>query len=255
MKNNLQNAQTFIYRILQEGAILGNYNAIYTEKKALFDIIVNEFQVKENISWRKEKDWSLKDIYPERYQKQKAMLEKNFIPHLNKQQKIGDLASANGEWSIFISEFAEQVDGYEYSANMVKTAKKKVKHMGIKNISFYQADARKLKFDRAYDNFMMLGLITYICEPTDVELIINNVANSIIGGGHLVTKDTLNTSGKDVLYLFNSLSGYQAAYYSQEKYYEFFNKAGFELENEELLDEVAQDGFTFISRGAVWIKK
>lgn len=71
----------------------------------------------------------------------------------------------------------------------------------------------------------------------------------------MVTKDTLNTSGKDVLYLFNSLSGYQAAYYSQEKYYEFFNKAGFELENEELLDEVAQDGFTFISRGAVWIKK
>lgn len=255
MDKDLLKAHIFIYNLLKKGVILGNYGSIYTDKKEVFDSIIQEYAVKENATWKKEKDWSLKDIFLERYKKQKEMVDKYFIPLLNPTQRVGDLACANGEWSMYISEHVKCVEGYEYSENMVKTAKKRAKKQGIRNVTFIQADAKKLSLQKTYDNFMMMGLLTCISNPTDAQSIVKNVACAIKRGGHLITKDTLNTSGKDVLYLFISSTGYQGIYYSQEMYYNFFTNAEFELIKEEILDEVNQDGLTFISRGAIWRKK
>lgn len=253
--NYLLKAHQFLLSLLQEGAILGEYGAIYTEKKELLDKITREFSIKQGSTWKQEKDWSLKDIFPERYRKQRLMIDEVFIPLLNKDQVVADLACANGEWSIYVADYVKHLDGYEFSKKMVKTAKRKAKDTQKYNISIYHADAREVNYPRQYDNFMMLGLLTCILDPADVKTILNKVSSALRAGGYLVTKDTLNTMGKDVIYLYNSGTGYQAAYYSPKVYYGIFNDAGFELEYEALLDEVERDGIKVISRAALWHKR
>lgn len=252
--NHLLRAQQFLLSILREGAILGDYGAIYTDKKEIFDRMIREFSVKQEITWKKEKDWSLKNVFPERYKKQGLMIDEVFVPLLNKDQIIADLACANGEWSLYVADHVKHIDGYEFSKRMVKTAKRRAKESNNKNVSFYHADACKVSYPRQYDHFMMLGLLTCITDPADIGIILNKVASALAADGYLLTKDTLNTAGKDVIYLYNSATGYQAAYYSQEVYYKYFADAGFQLEQETLLDEVKTDGMTFISRGTLWRK-
>ena len=73
-------------------------------------------------------------------------------------------------------------------------------------------------------------------------------------GAYMVTKDTLNCENRDVLYLFDKRNGYEGNYWSKERYYEQFKKAGFVLIDELLMDEVKTRHLHFIAQGAVWQK-
>lgn len=121
-------------------------------------------------------------------------------------------------------------------------------------MTFSHADACRMKFEHIYDNFMMMGLLTCIYDEEDAETIAGKVAGAIRDNGRLVTKDTLNAVGEDVMYLYNTNNRYTAVYWSQEKYYGWFKKNGLKLEREYVLDEVEINGMNFVSKGAIWVK-
>ena len=54
--------------------------------------------------------------------------------------------------------------------------------------------------------------------------------------------------------MYNKVSGYSGFYWSKELYYEQFHKAGFEMKQEILLDEVTSRRVDFIHIGNIWQK-
>ena len=78
--------------------------------------------------------------------------------------------------------------------------------MNINNIEFVQADAITLKFDRQYDNFMMLGLLTYINNEEEAEHIIRNVYEALKQGARLIVRDSLTkTDYREIFYIILSV--------------------------------------------------
>lgn len=247
-REELEN-EIFFLSLMEEGAVFNDKGDIFTESRELYNKILEKYQAKPLSFWKGQKDWSVGSMFLERYKNQQDMVKNYFMPYLDKSQRVGDLASANGEWSLRLSEYAGQIDGFEYSEDMVTTAKQKAKKLGIKNVSFEQADACSLKLEYLYDNFMMMGLLTCIIEDADAKRIVNNVASALKSGARLIVKDTLNIVGEDVIYIYSMQSGYQGIYRSKEKYCGFFEEAGLVLEHEEVLNEVNESGITFVSWG------
>lgn len=205
--------------------------------------------------WAKQENWSLSSVFQERYNNQLKFIKNAFLPFLSREQQVCDLASANGEWSLWLAKYVAHVDGFEYSMPMVHTARENSLRQGITNVEFRQADACGITFDKQYDNFMMMGLLTCILSDRDAEYIVGQVYNSIKTGGRLVIKDTLNTIEDNIVYLYNSKNGYHAAYRSKNKYYNIFKKLGFKFEQDTVLETVTKDfGLGFCSLGSVWVK-
>lgn len=255
------NEQVFLTSFLWEGGKISfDTGNMFTEDMGQLYRLKERYASKESKAteyWEKQDNWSLLNLgMDERWKKQKEMLEDGFVPYLNKSQKICDLACAIGEWSLLIADYAGTVDGFDCSEQMIEMAKKNALQAGIDNVCFRQADANQLELDTLYDNFMLLGLLTYVEKEEDAVRILKNIANHITPKARLITKDTLNIAEEQVVYIYNKYTGYQATYWSQEKYYSFFKQAGFSLEKEYLLENpVYYDGVVpIISRGAVWIK-
>lgn len=246
--------ELFLLSVLERGAVTGKEGEVFTESRDVFEELLTHYQAETNVTWKEENDYSTKQVFPERYRKQEEMLKTGFVPYLDKSQRVADLACANGEWSMYIADYVNRVDGFEYSGNMVESAREKAYRGGVSNVDFMQADACRMQFEHIYDNFMMMGLLTCIYDETDTERIVGNVAGALKNNGHLVTKDTMNAAGEDVVYLYNTGSRYTAAYWSWEKYCGWFHKNGLKPEREYILDEVEISGMKFVSRGAIWVK-
>ncbi len=242
--------------ILERGGVIGKECDIYTDqidefkriKKRYSDLAYNEY-------WANQQNWSLNSVYPERYKNQQKFFEQYFIPLLDQTQHICDLASANGEWSMRVAPYVKDIDGFEYASGMVEYANKEAEKQGIQNARFYQANACTLQFDKVYDNFMMMGLLTCIFENQDAQNIVRNVYQAIKQGGHLIVKDTVNDAGEDGIYLYNFTSRYDAVYRSKEQYYKLFEQAGFILEQDTIFHEVDKAGLMFKSVGVIWKKE
>lgn len=242
--------------ILERGGVIGKECDIYTDqldefkriKKKYTDLTYNEY-------WSNQQNWSLSSLYPERYKNQQEFFEQYFIPLLDQTQYVCDLASANGEWSMKVAPYVNAIDGFEYASGMVEFANKEAEKKGILNARFYQADACALQFDKLYDNFMMMGLLTCIFDDSDALNIVRKVYQAIRKGGHLIVKDSMNVAGEDVIYLYNFLSRYDAIYRSKEQYYKLFEQAGFVMERDTVFHEVDKAGLAFESVGVIWKKE
>jgi 2-polyprenyl-3-methyl-5-hydroxy-6-metoxy-1,4-benzoquinol methylase len=232
------------------------YGALWIKMKDvdLFKRIVS-FKLSTTDYWAQHTNWSLKDVYPERWENQKKFILEEFISIINKNQDICDLASANGEWSFFVANYVNHIDGYEYAQNMVDTANNKAKELGVFNVSFYQADATKLEYNKEYDNFMMLGLLTYLSDEM-CRVIVKNVYGAMKKGARLLIKDSVifSTIDGDGYYFYNVPSNYQAYYRIKEYYFSLFTEAGFTLEKEVVLHELDKIGLKCGSVGAIFIK-
>lgn len=174
---------------------------------------------------------------------------------MDKKQIVCDLASADGSWSFKIADKVKIVEGFEYAKKMVDVAKSKVKENKIENIYFYHEDARKIHLESdKYDNIMMMGLLTYIMDNNEAELIVKKVYGALKQGGYIITKDTLNFEQYEQVYLHNMLSNYDAIYRSKQNYYSLFENAEFQLVKDALLEKVEVDKLQFGSMAQIWKK-
>lgn len=95
----------------------------------------------------------------------------------------------------------------------------------------------------------------YIEDENDFCGILKNVHDNVAQNGYICTKDTLNCENKEKEFLYNKKTGYNSVHWSQDKYYEMFEKCGFELKKEILLDDVKTRRMHFVARGAIWQRK
>lgn len=242
--------------VLNRKAIISDYGEIQTESFSLYREIQEHYESWE--FWKDVQEFSLQELYPERYEAQKHMLLDEFLPKLNEKDILFDMACANGEWTEIVGEKVSRIDGYEYSGAMVELAKERAQKKRITNIKYVQADATDFKTGYRYDAGMCLGLFTCLADESAQKAIVN-VSDMIKAGGYLAAKDTLNMAGEDCIYHFNYNTGYQAVYRSVDVYYRLFADAGFELVYETNLDgtklTVDTEDISFISRGTVWVKR
>lgn len=226
---------------------------IFCSDKGKYKKIENKYVEKNKNYWKKQEDYTVEDYFPVLYENQKKMVLEIFLSALTKDSVVADIGCAAGEWTVQIAPHVARVDGYEYSQAMVEHAKKK--WSAIENVSFTQADALKLSLKEQYDGVMLLGVLLYMEEADDIGRILQNVFESMKPGAILVTKDTLNWENKDVVYLYNRKTGYKAAYWSEDIYYEQFRKVGF-VQKQEITLEAKRTGRTrYISRGGIWMKQ
>lgn len=115
--------ELFLLGMLEKGAVIGNEGELFTENREVFQELLTHYQSETNATWKEATDWSVEQVFPKRHKKQEEMLKTGFLPYLDKDQRVGDLACANGEWSLYIANYAGWVDGFEYSEKMVETAR------------------------------------------------------------------------------------------------------------------------------------
>ena len=228
-------------------------NEIFCSDKMTFEKIARKYADKTVTYWRDQSSYSLVDYFPERYSNQRKMLHSDFISLYEKPPVLMDIGCASGEWTAEMASDCECIDGFEYSDKMVHTAQDK--YSCINNVHFYQGDARTLQFKKIYDGAMILGMLMYIEDENDFCGILKNVHDNVEQNGYICTKDTLNCENKEKVFLYNKKTGYNSVYWSQDKYYEMFEKCGFVLKKEILLDEVKTRRMHFIARGAIWQRK
>lgn len=254
MKQDLEE-QLWHLEFLERGGVIGNSCDLYTENIEVFQEVVEHYKDGREDYWKAQVNWSVGDSHPERRKNQKEFMEQTFFPYLDSSQSVCDLASGNGEWTFEIAGKVKSVEAFEYSDNMVETAAKEAEKRGLSHVSFQQADAVALEFDKQYDNFMMMGLLTYIAENTDAEKILGKVYGAMKPGARLLVKDSINLMEEDVIYLYNFARNYQAVYRFWENYLKLYEKAGFILEQTKVLEVIEVSGIKLGSLGAVWLKK
>ena len=236
-----------------------SYSALWiksTDRKIFDRIKAMRFASTQDF-WAQESSWSIKELFPELYKNQVDFIKKEFIPYLDNSKCVCDLACADGEWTFFISPFVKQVDGIEYSDLMVSKAKQEAKSKSILNVSFSQGDAKTVVYSHPYDDFIMMGLLSYFNDDEDVELILNRIHDALKNNGRIMIKDSLiyDDIKEDGYYFYNIDSGYESYYRTKKKLFDMFSKAGFELEKETVLREDERIGMRVGNIGAVFVKR
>lgn len=233
--------------------IYRNGSCFLWNDKEKFDLL---FQKEQADYWSKQVIWTYKEHFPKRYGIMHKFLKDNLWSKLDRDAVVIDLPCGTGEWTFEAADYAGYVEGYEYSEGMVATAKENALKANVKNVSFTQADATKIRFEKKYDYFMLLGLLTCIYDEGDAEKIVSNVADAVNEGGLLVTKDSLHEEDRrESLYTYSVLNGYTAVYRSKKEYYSLFEKYGFEMVKEEYLAREKMVMFHYCSVITLWRKK
>lgn len=230
-------------------------NEIFYHDRKLKDYFLKKYDNQISMFWKEKNEYSLSNYFMARFAKQYELIFEKFLPRLSRDAQIADLGCAAGEWTIKVLPFVGGIDGYDYSDKMVIAANDKIMKYKLNNITFTQADARDICFKKKYDGMMILGMLLYIEDIEDIYKILCRVFESMKSGAYLVTKDTLNCENRDVVFLFNRKTGYEGIYWSKDLYYKQFEKAGFVLVDELLMDEVTTRHMHFIAQGAIWRKQ
>lgn len=184
-KNKLQAKENWYLSnlVLKRKAIISKYDEIQTESEKLFHELQTRYKnTNTSESWTKEENWSLKNIFPARWEAQKKFLEEHFLPLVNKDSILFDMGCASGEWTRMIAPHVNSIDGYEYAQSMVDFAIKKDRAEGNCNIHYEQADATTFNPNKKYNHGMCLGLFTYLAQEP-AKKAVHNIASCIYGGG------------------------------------------------------------------------
>jgi|WetSurMetagenome_2_1015567.scaffolds.fasta_scaffold00092_17 2-polyprenyl-3-methyl-5-hydroxy-6-metoxy-1,4-benzoquinol methylase len=196
-------------------------------KNPLINYLLNEMSYKKSqVFWKNQKNWRMINAMPERAIKQEMFLREKFIPLLNKDSIVCDLACACGDFSFIIAPYVKKVEGYDLSSQLIEEATKTAKDNNIQNVSFKQADAIELEFDKIYDHFLVYGLLTCLFSDQDILKIVKKIKDAIKPDGYMILKDNLTMNNQDILY---STGDYAARYTSKAKYMKLFESNGFEF--------------------------
>lgn len=187
------------------------------------------------------KYWNMQSVLPARFERQKIFIESHFIPKLKKSDCLLDIGCANGEWTFMFAPFVREIMAYDYSSALIEGAKeiqqKEFSH--IQNITFNQGDVSTMQIKQTYDCISFMGVLCYILEWEKVEKIIFKLYNALRGGGYMIYKDNTNSTALD-FYFYNN-GGYQMVARSRAKYLALFERVGFKIVEEKIIDTSTEE--------------
>ncbi len=229
-----------------------SHNGIYTNSKEIIEFF-KKSNVKTEEYWKQQDSFNAKTAVNTIAVNQEKLLEEFVLPEIKKEDIICDYGCGSGEWSRYISRFCKQCDGYDVSEKMIRTAKQLSIESEISNVNFYCADARNALLNNEYSHILMMGLLTYIDDETELISILKLMRKSLRPGGMLVARDTLSYSVFDRMFFYRKNDNYVGVYWNLRKYENYFIEAGFELLVERYLWPYFTDPFDAGSRGFVFI--
>lgn len=242
-KKSFEAGKTDIYQYKDE---------IFCNGKNAYAEVTRKYADKSEAFWEQQKQFSIKNHFPETHTEAYKLIFERYLPLYKEKPELMDIGCAAGEWTVKIAPHCKSIDGFEYSQSLVDTANEN--YGNTENLHFYQADARTLSLKKQYDGALILAMLMYIDDADIICEILKNVYDHLKPGAYLCTRDTLNDEGRELLMMFNCKTGYNAAYWSKDKYYEQFRKAGFEMKQEYLLERVGTRRLNFIHIGNIWQK-
>ena len=243
-KKLFEEGKTAEYRYLDE---------IFCRSEEAYDETVKKYSNNSDY-WSEQETYTVKKYFPKTYSEIKNVLIDSFFELFDEKPVLMDIGCAGGEWTLTFSEKCKEIDGYEYSGKMVKSANAEASKRGITNVKFYQADASEMKLDKVYDSAMVLGMFIYIRQDDVASKIIQNVYDHLKPGAYICTRDTMNDENIGKILMFNKSNGYTAFYRSRDEYYRLFKEAGFELHQEFILNELNSRRMKFLHVGNIWKK-
>lgn len=191
--------------------------------------------------WKNCKNWTFKDICPDRYNNQIKIAKEFYLPLLPKDALILDLGCADGWFSFEIAPSVYHIDAIDISENLIQTAQDTQKINNINNINFQVGEVDKvIDTNKLYDSVMCMGIFTCIVKDSEVTKIIQEFSSRIKLNGILFLKDSLSKTTRQYL----DQDNYAAIYRYEDDYIKLFTNEGYELLHEGLLsDTISETGY------------
>ncbi|MBR4586763.1 MAG: methyltransferase domain-containing protein [Lachnospiraceae bacterium] len=228
---------------------------IFCSNRKAFDAVVRNNPCKTDEYWSLQKSYSVKKYFPQTFAAARKLIFDNFLTlYQDRRPVLMDIGCASGEWTMMVAPKCSRIDGFEFSQNMVNTASVEAQKLGAGNAHFYRTDAATMHLDGKYDGAMILAVLMYFDDIDVIYQILKRIYDHLEPGAYLCTRDTLNNENKDLILMYNRSSGYSAFYWNKKLYYEQFEKVGFVMKKEMLLDEVTSRRMNFIHVGNIWQK-
>lgn len=215
-------------------AVFFELNSIYTTSSDIAE------KIKGNITpesfWEGVTEY-LTDIHvPHIAAVQRDMLDKSFIPRLEKDDVVCDVGCASGEWSRYISPYVKEINGYDVSESLINTAMKRSEEYGFNNTEFSCINALDIGFYTQYDHGLLLGISTYF-NNNELKNLIENISKSIKNRGYLAVRDTISMYMDLPIYIVRNEKGsffnqYSGIYHPMKIYEQLFEDNGFRVVEE-----------------------
>lgn len=225
---------------------------LFCNGKDAFDKTVKKYSCQIDRFWSEQNNYSTKTYFPKMYSETEKLIFSHFFPKYEYKPMIIDIGCGSGEWTAKMAPSCSEIHGLDYSKKMIETSKNEWKE--VPNVSFFSEDARKMKLNTVYDGAVILGMMMYIDDDDTFKEMIQNISEHIKNGGYLCTRDTLNMENKEIVFLYNKRTGYNAVYRSEELYVQLIQSAGFEKVEEYIVNEVHTRRLHFVAKGYIWRK-
>lgn len=230
--------------------VFGKEHMYLNSKEFFKDFKKNE--KKNRNYWGGQSSFRLNDFFSVRYMKRKKMLTNEFLPLFCEKPRLIDIGCGSGEWTAMIAPYCREVVGQDYSEAMIQQC---IGRYGtIPNVCFISGDARSSLDCKKFNGALQLGLLMYMKSERELYSAIKTAYDKILPGGYLLDNNTINLEECKVIFLLNPSTGYNAAYWSKDKYLGLFERVGFKLIKYEIMDTTDRTGLRFAGIGTIWQK-
>lgn len=147
------------------------------------------------------------------------------------EDRVLDLASGVGAWSLPLAARCQQVVGVEYLPEMVETARANAARRGLNNVDFVCNDVLNYEPDRHFDVVFISGLLLYLDDDAAARLV-RTVAQCTAGGARIFLREPVGLQGRyEIVDRYSEAlkAKYSALYRSREEILALFATIGCRL--------------------------
>lgn len=171
------------------------------------------------LHWRSQKYWSnAEDTYrasKDYYERQDNALRSILSSIDGPKDKAIDIGCGDGRFTLIIAQSYADVRGFDISPKLVEKANAQAKSQGASNLTFEQMDLTVTYPAGKYNLVACMGVTSAIVTDDDFFRLAENLDNSLVPGGFLITKDSLSSGDS-----WEKFNGHYVAMYRNALDYE-----------------------------------
>lgn len=147
-----------------------------------------------------------------------------FLKYLPKKSKILDIGSGPGQFSKYIKENGFDVEGVDYSDEMVLIAKKKVP-----NVKFSKMDMRKLEFKEKYFDGLLVSYSLIHIPSNQIASTLKGFYKILKPGGYILIIAQYGKANQIIDEPFLPTEKMFFNFFTKDRLKKYLNKANFEV--------------------------
>lgn len=204
------------------------FKNIFQEKILNSDIYIYNEELVKSSFYKKMNRFELKTIHPDQYYRQLKFIYDKFFPLTDSTETLCEMGCASGELTQFFSLHFKKIEAFDFSPTMIATAVDDFKKMNIDNTAFQVSDITTHNYDKVYDCFCLMGVLTYVLNDKTAYYALKKIYDTIKPGAYLLYKDNVNDTPYDY-YFYGPQPDYETSARSKTKILSFFENNNFKL--------------------------